>query len=230
MPAMRAAAPRRGRPDPLQRLPQLAAEPAHARRSRGRPAAPAAPRAGTRRCPRPAAADSRGSAPRSPAARRRRPRIAPSSGQIAASRSTPTSGQRQQLDGRCGGTPSWLTRRPCAAAAVGVSVSSSSRARAAASAAALAAKARARSGPTQPSGHAARRQPQVGIVGAQRQAVLGARGEHPVGLDHALRGQVVDQHAEIGLGAVGHEVGPRGRRPRRAALMPASRPWAAASS
>ena len=42
------------------------------------------------------------------------------------------------------------------------------------------------------------RQPLVGVVGAQAQAVLGARGEHAVGLGHAARDQVVDHHADVG--------------------------------
>ena len=95
-----------------------------------------------------------------------------------------------------------------------MSVSSSSRARAAASAADLAAKAVARSDPTQPRATPRSVSLQIGIVGTQRQAVLGARGEHAVGLDHTLGGEVVDQHAEIGLGAVGDEIGraPAGRQ------------------
>ena len=59
---------------------------------------------------------------------------------------------------------------------------------------------------------APRRQPRVGIVLAQQQAVLGPTGEHAVGF--------------------GRAAGNHGGAPRRAsvALMPASRPWAAASS
>ena len=40
------------------------------------------------------------------------------------------------------------------------------------------------------------RQARVGVVLPQLQAELGAAGEHPVGLGHALGGQVVHQHAE----------------------------------
>ena len=44
-----------------------------------------------------------------------------------------------------------------------------------------------------------RRQPLIRIVGAQAQAVLGARGEHAVGLGDAARNQVVDHHAQVGV-------------------------------
>ena len=53
--------------------------------------------------------------------------------------------------------------------------------------------------------HAFRRQPLVGVVDAQAEPVLRARGEHAVGLAHAARDQVVDEHADIGLGAVEHD-------------------------
>ena len=46
-----------------------------------------------------------------------------------------------------------------------------------------------------------RRQALVGVVGAQAQPVLGARGEHAVGLGDAARHQVVDHHADVALGA-----------------------------
>ena len=42
-------------------------------------------------------------------------------------------------------------------------------------------------------------QAQVGVVLAQLQPVFGARGEHAVRLGGAVRDQVVDQHAEVGL-------------------------------
>ena len=45
-------------------------------------------------------------------------------------------------------------------------------------------------------------QPFVGVVGAQRQPVFGARGEHAIGFADALGGEIVDHHAEIGFGAV----------------------------
>src|SRR6185312_11804080 len=51
---------------------------------------------------------------------------------------------------------------------------------------------------------------QVGVVLAQVQPVFGARGEHAVGLDRAVAGEVVDQHTEVGLVAA--------RVPRRLAL------------
>src|SRR6202022_4007644 len=47
-----------------------------------------------------------------------------------------------------------------------------------------------------------RRQPLIRIVGAERQAILGARGEHAIGLARAARHEVIDHHAEIGLGPV----------------------------
>ena len=46
-----------------------------------------------------------------------------------------------------------------------------------------------------------RRQPLVGIVGAQLQPVLGARGEHAIGLGDAARHEIVDHDAEIAVGA-----------------------------
>src|SRR5574337_1009703 len=42
-------------------------------------------------------------------------------------------------------------------------------------------------------------QAQVGVVLAQMQPVLGARSEHAVRLDRAVAGEVVDQHADVGL-------------------------------
>ena len=63
--------------------------------------------------------------------------------------------------------------------------------------------------------HPDRRQPLIGVVGAQDQPVLGARGEHPVGLAGAAGDEIVDQYADIGVGAVEHErLRPR-RRERR---------------
>ena len=74
-----------------------------------------------------------------------------------------------------------------------------------------------------------RPQPLFGVVAAQLQAVLGARGEHAVRLGDLLGDQVVDQHAEVGLAAAERQLAP-GRRDSRAAFTPAIRPWAAASS
>ena len=68
-----------------------------------------------------------------------------------------------------------------------------------------------RSGPTQPIAMPFAGQPLVGVVGAQRQPVFGARGEHPVRLGDAARDQIVDHHAEIAFGAV--EDDRRRRRP-----------------
>ena len=53
----------------------------------------------------------------------------------------------------------------------------------------------------QPALDAERRQPLVGVVAAQMQPELGARGEHAVGLGDAPRHQIVNHHAEIALGA-----------------------------
>ena len=58
-------------------------------------------------------------------------------------------------------------------------------------------------------------QPLIGIIRPQRQPVLGARGEHAIGLGDAARHQIVDHDAEIAFGAVEHD-----RRPRR---LPARR-------
>ena len=47
----------------------------------------------------------------------------------------------------------------------------------------------------------ARRQALIGVVDAQAQAEFGARGEHPIRLGNAASDEVVDHHAEIGVGA-----------------------------
>ena len=67
-----------------------------------------------------------------------------------------------------------------------------------------------------------RRQALVRIVGPQRQAELGPRGEHAVGFGDAMGRQIVDHHAEVGFRAVES----RGRLPPalRAALIPATAP------
>ena len=56
-----------------------------------------------------------------------------------------------------------------------------------------------------PGGDPARGQALVGVVGAQVQPVLGARGEHPVRLGHPAGDQVVDHDADVGLAAVEDE-------------------------
>jgi hypothetical protein len=63
----------------------------------------------------------------------------------------------------------------------------------------LAQKAAQRASSTRPELAALLGEAQVGVVLAQAQAVLGARGEHAVGLGHAAGDQVVHQHAEVGL-------------------------------
>ena len=59
------------------------------------------------------------------------------------------------------------------------------------------------------------RQALIGIVGAQRQPIFGARGEHAIGLGDAAGDEIVDHHAEIAFGAVEHD--------RRARRRPAPR-------
>jgi len=57
------------------------------------------------------------------------------------------------------------------------------------------------------------REPEVGVAAAKQHPVLGARGEHPVRLVHALRDQIVREHAEIGLvPAEGQRLLPSGRQ------------------
>ena len=45
-------------------------------------------------------------------------------------------------------------------------------------------------------------EPEVGVVSAQVQPELGSARKHPVGFAGAVRRQVVDQHAQVGVGAV----------------------------
>ena len=45
-------------------------------------------------------------------------------------------------------------------------------------------------------------QPLVGIIGPQAQPIFGARGEHAIRLGNAARHEIVDHHAEVGLGPV----------------------------
>ena len=72
-----------------------------------------------------------------------------------------------------------------------------------------------------------RREAAVGVVDAQVEAVLGARGEHAIGLVGALGDQVVDE--DTGVAWCDHV---NGGSPlsQSAALMPAMMPWHAASS
>ena len=91
---------------------------------------------------------------------------------------------------------------------------------------------------------AVRSEAAVGVVDAQVQAELGARGEHAVGLVGALADEVVDEDAGVGFGAIESERAARtggdfsvpggfgiaGFACEEAALMPAMRPWQAASS
>jgi hypothetical protein len=66
------------------------------------------------------------------------------------------------------------------------------------------------------------RQTLIGIVGAQGEAVFRTGCEHPIGLGHTARNQIVDQDADIGLGPVQNDrVFPSAAR---AAFRPAIRP------
>ena len=76
---------------------------------------------------------------------------------------------------------------------------------------------------------AARRQAQIRVVDPEQQPMLRARREHAIRLEASLRDQVVDENADVRL--VAPQLERRlARRARRAALMPATRPCAAASS
>ena len=58
---------------------------------------------------------------------------------------------------------------------------------------------------------AQRGQPLIGVVGAESQPILGAAGEHAVGLGHTARDQIIDHDADIGLVPPQHDFrGPRG--------------------
>ena len=67
--------------------------------------------------------------------------------------------------------------------------------------------------------HSLAGEPLVGVIGAEPQTILGPAGEHPIGLAHAAAHQIVDQHADIGLGAVQAE-----RRPAAAGQEPGVQP------
>ena len=125
-------------------------------------------------------------------------------------------------------TPSWLTATPAAASAVGEAVAAFIIARAAPSRAVCGAVEGGARRADAAERDALVGQPLVGVVGAQRQAIFGARGEHAIGLADALGDEIVDHHAEIGFGAV--EDAPAPPAGQRAALSPATRPCAAASS
>ena len=59
--------------------------------------------------------------------------------------------------------------------------------------------------------HASGSQAFIGVVGAERQPIFGARGEHAVGFADPARHQIVDHHANIGFGAIeGHWLPPGG--------------------
>src|SRR3546814_4292156 len=50
-------------------------------------------------------------------------------------------------------------------------------------------------------------QPLVCIIGTQAQPIFGAAGEHAIGLGDPAGHEIVDQHSDVGLGAVDHESG-----------------------
>ena len=58
---------------------------------------------------------------------------------------------------------------------------------------------------------AQRGQTLIGIVGPKAKAILGATGKHAIWLCYAVRGEIVDHHADIGLGAIDDELGQRQR-------------------
>ena len=53
--------------------------------------------------------------------------------------------------------------------------------------------------PNAPRLDAETRQPRRRIVGTQAQAVLGARGEHTIGLGNTLQGQIIDHHGNVAV-------------------------------
>ncbi len=69
----------------------------------------------------------------------------------------------------------------------------------------------------------------IGVVLPQQQAILRSAGEHPIRLVHSAGDQIVDHHADVRLVATQHQR-LRARPGPSAALAPASRPCAAASS
>ena len=224
---------RRGAQRRRPRRRELAADLGRQAADRGvieRPPAAAAPRrGGRRRCRAPGVRDSRHSARRFRAARRCPARCAPSSGQTAASRARSMPGCASS-SAALRGDAVVVDREAVAAQRGRAHAQFASRARAPRRAPSiLAAKARARSPPTAPSAQPDRGQPLVGIVGPQGQPVFGARGEHPVGLAGAAGHQIVDQHADIGVGAVERRAA-AAPAADSAALSPAIRPCAAASS
>ena len=91
--------------------------------------------------------------------------------------------------------------RPRLTASSGVSVSLFSSASPSASAFDFAAKDAALFAADAACGDTERREALVGVVGAKREAVLGAAGEHAIGLGDAARDEIVDHHAEIAVGA-----------------------------
>ena len=127
-------------------------------------------------------------------------RCAPSCGQMPARRA-------KSMPGRPAGRrrerrrPSRLTSRPWRPASVGVRERPRSAARGLGQGCGLGRIGNASCSADAADFRPSRRQALVGVVGAQAQPVLGARGEHAVGLGDAARHQVVDHHADIGVGA-----------------------------
>ena len=126
--------------------------------------------------------------------------------------------------------PSRLTSRPCRAASVGVSESWFSNSRPSRERLSLGFELRLPGSSDATGCDAGWGQPLVGVVGAELQAELGARREHAIGLGNPARNEVVDHHAEVPLGPRNDERICRAAGRASAALIPASRPWAPASS
>ena len=82
---------------------------------------------------------------------------------------------------------------------------------------------------TRPRSSSVRCQPQVGVVDAEQEAMLGARCEHTIRLETPASHQVVHENADVRLRR-GAARTVDARRAARPALIPAIRPCAAASS
>ena len=99
-------------------------------------------------------------------------------------------------------TPSWLIARPCGGERGRRGCGRLQHRPARFQARGLGAGKAARAGADAAERDALFGQPLVGVVGAQRQPVFGARGEHAIGLADAAGDEIVDHHPEIGFGAV----------------------------
>ena len=136
----------------------------------------------------------------------------PSSGQMAAEPSEPDARTGQQLERRPP-APVLVDVQAVAGGLVGRQGQAVQQAPAIVQGCALAGERLAAAGLDQPQGQSGWRQALVGVVGAQAQAVFGARGEHAIGLGDAARHQVVDHHAHVAVGARDDENRARRRPP-----------------